>query len=114
MDEKELFIMLGFIKSSKRRLLVLRAIENSIKTPSEIGKEIDARTTQASDALISLKEKKLAYCLNEDATKGRLYTATQLGKEIMKEYDRYVNSNELTNQELNALESKFLQGNDKK
>ncbi len=114
MDKKELFIMLGFIKSSKRRLMVLRAIENSIKTPTEIGKEIGDRTIQTSNALNALKEKKLVYCLNEDATKGRLYTTTQFGKEIMKEYDRYVNSNELTDQELNALEAKFLQGNDKK
>lgn len=92
MNEKELFTFLGFIKSSNHRLMALRAIEDSIKTPTEIGKETGIRTTKASDALISLKSKNLVVCLNEEAHKGRLYTATDLGKEILKEYDRRINS----------------------
>lgn len=92
MDNKELFIIMGFIKSSNHRLMTLKAIENSIKTPAEIGREIDLRTTQVSSALIELKKKKLVVCLNEDARKGRLYTSSELGKEILKEYDTLFNS----------------------
>ena len=91
MNNKELFLMIGFLKSSNHRLKALRAIEDAIKTPTEIGKEIGIRTTQTSDALINLKQKKLVVCLNEEAHKGRLYTATDLGREILKEYDRHIN-----------------------
>lgn len=87
MNEKELFIMMGFLKSSKHRLMTLRAIDDSIKTPTEISHEINIRTIQASDALIKLKKKNLVVCLNEDCRKGRLYTATDLGKEMLEEYD---------------------------
>lgn len=98
MNTKELFLMIGFLKSSIHRLMALRTIENAIKTPAEIGKEIDIRTTQASDALISLKHKGLVVCLNEEAHKGRLYTTTDLGKELLKEYDRLIDGKDPENE----------------
>lgn len=98
MSSKELFLTIGFLKSSNHRLKVLRAIEDSIKTPTEIGTEIGIRTTQVSDALISLKQKELVVCLNEEAHKGRLYTATDLGRKIIMEYDLHINGRYLLNQ----------------
>lgn len=92
MNEKEIFTMIGFIKSSRHRLLSIKAIENSIKTPTEIGKEIGIRTTQASGALIELKKRDLVVCLNEESHKGRLYTASELGKEMLAQYDSIFDS----------------------
>lgn len=92
MNEKELFIIMGFIKSSQHRLMTLKAIENSIKTPAEIGREINIRTTQVSAALIQLKKKGFVVCLNEESHKGRLYTTSDFGKEMLNEYNRLFNS----------------------
>ncbi len=92
MNNKELFLMMGFFKSSKVRLHILKAIENSIKTPSEISRELDIHSRKTSDALTDLKKKKLVVCLNEEARKGRLYTSSELGKEILREYEKIFNS----------------------
>ena len=55
--------------------------------PSEIARETGFRITQISNALHDLKEKKLVYCLNEEAKKGRLYRNTELGLEVLKRID---------------------------
>ena len=86
MNQEELFTILGFIKISPMREITLRSVENKIKMPSEIARETGYRTTQISSALIEMKEKNLVVCLNKNAHKGRLYTTTDYGKEILRHY----------------------------
>ncbi|SDA67561.1 MarR family transcriptional regulator [Methanobrevibacter millerae] len=84
MDEKELYRKLGFVKVSPYRTNTLKSIGNEIKMPSEIGKELDVRTSQVSAALSDLKQEKLVVCVNEEMRKGRLYKCTQMGLEVLK------------------------------
>ena len=65
-------------------------LENKIKMPSEIARETGYRTTQISAALIKMKEKNLVVCLNKNARKGRLYTTTDYGKEILRHYKNLI------------------------
>lgn len=89
MEEQELLSLLGFVKVSPCRMKTLKSIGKNYKIPSEIARDIDARTSQVSGALSSLKERKMIVCLNEDVKKGRIYKCTDLGLKILDylEYD---------------------------
>ncbi|WP_458456773.1 MarR family transcriptional regulator [Methanobrevibacter sp.] len=84
MDEIEIYKLLGYIKISPYRTETLKAIDNELKMPSEIAREINVNTSQVSAALSDLKKKNLVVCVNEEVRKGRLYKSTDLGKEIIK------------------------------
>ena len=86
-SEKELWEIVGFIKISPTRYQTLKTIESDFLMPSEIAKFTGFRITQVSNALHDLKKKNLVYCMNEEATKGRLYKNTPLGLEILKIID---------------------------
>ena len=70
--------------ASKYRLNILKSLNDTVKTPSLIAKDIDLRTNHVSNVLKDLKENNLVVCLNEEAHKGRLYKNTDLGIEILK------------------------------
>ncbi|WP_405276402.1 MarR family transcriptional regulator [Methanobrevibacter sp.] len=82
-SEKELWEIVGFIKISPTRFETLKTIRSDFYMPSEIAKTTGFRITQVSNALHDLKEKNLVYCMNEEATKGRLYKNTPLGLEVL-------------------------------
>lgn len=83
-SDKELWEIIGFIKISPTRYQTLKTIRSDFLMPSEIAKSTGFRITQVSNALHDLKEKNLVYCMNEEATKGRLYKNTPLGLEILE------------------------------
>lgn len=87
MDSKEYYNILGYVKVSPYRKNTLKSIGNNLKIPSEIAKEINAKTSQVSAALTDLKKVNLVYCVNEEVRKGRLYKLTELGLEILKDLD---------------------------
>ncbi|MBQ8017255.1 MAG: MarR family transcriptional regulator [Methanobrevibacter sp.] len=84
MDEKEFFLILGFVKISPYRTNTLKSIGNTLKMPSEIARENNLKTSQVSAALIDLKKKNLVLCVNEEVRKGRLYKCTPLGLQILE------------------------------
>lgn len=83
-NDEEIFSLLGFVKSSISRKKTMKALGDNLKTPTELGKDTDMRTTQVSNALGQLKKKNLVVCLNEQDYKGRIYTCTDLGKEVLE------------------------------
>lgn len=83
-SEKELWEIIGYIKISPTRYETLRTIKSDFLMPSEIAKSTGFRITQVSNALHDLKKKNLVYCMNEEATKGRLYKNTTLGLEVLE------------------------------
>lgn len=87
-SEKEIWNCIGFIKISTTRYAILKTMENDFCMPSEIAKSTGFRITQVSNALHDLKKKNLVYCMNEDATKGRIYRNTPLGTEVLKRIEK--------------------------
>ncbi|MBQ2665586.1 MarR family transcriptional regulator [Methanobrevibacter sp.] len=85
--DDEMWEMIGFIKVSAIRLKTLKSLKSTFLMPSEIAKLTGYRTTQISNALHDLKEKKLVKCMNEEARKGRIYQNTELGLAILKMLD---------------------------
>ncbi|WP_298524077.1 MarR family transcriptional regulator [uncultured Methanobrevibacter sp.] len=89
MDEEDLFIMFGFLKISKFRASILMALEDDVMMPSELAHMLNLKPAQISNALMDMKGKNLVRCLNEKVNKGRLYTCTDYGRDIMHEYVHY-------------------------
>ena len=84
MNEDKLYEILGYVKISTYRTKTLKSLNDTLKMPSEIAKEINASTSQVSAALSDLKKQKLVICVNEEVRKGRLYKCSELGLEIIK------------------------------
>ncbi len=87
MDKEELMEIVGYVKVSKYRAKTLRFIGEGYKMPSEIAKELDIATSQASNILKSLKNHNLVVCINPNVRKGRLYQNTELGFIILEKLD---------------------------
>lgn len=85
MNEKEFYLILGFVKISQYRINTLKSIGETLKMPSEIARENNYKTSQVSSALYDLKRKNLVFCVNEEVRKGRLYKCTPLGLKILSQ-----------------------------
>ena len=84
MNDEKKYKIIGYVIASKYRLNILKSLNDTVKTPSLIAKDIDLITNHVSNVLKDLKEKNLVVCLNEEAHKGRLYKNTDLAIEILK------------------------------
>lgn len=77
--------LIGKIKSSEWRLKVLRILEKDIKLPSELAKEANISSSHISEVIKDLEKMKLVECKNPKLRKGKIYSITKLGKEILEE-----------------------------
>lgn len=75
--------LIGKIKSSEWRLRVLKILNESMKLPSELSKEANISTSHISEVLGNLEEMRLIECKNPSLRKGKIYSITKLGKEIL-------------------------------
>ena len=75
---------IGYIVSSKIRLRVLVTIANEASTPSKISEKLGVPISQISNALNELSKIGAVKCLTPNRKKGRLYLATERGKEVLK------------------------------
>ena len=76
--------LLGYIFSSKHRLKVLRIFEKDVMMPNEIAKKTCIRINHVSNILKQLMENGFIRCENPSAKKGRLYTITDKGRQILE------------------------------
>ncbi len=77
--------LIGKIKSSNWRLKVLKVLENNMKLPSELSKEVNISSSHISEVLKDLEDLKLIECKNPNLRKGKIYSITRLGKDILKD-----------------------------
>ena len=83
-NEERILELVGFVKISDYITKVLKLIDNDMKMPSEIGKELNIRTNHISTVLTDLKKQGLVICVNNNVRKGRLYKNTDLGKKVLE------------------------------
>ena len=86
--EKEIINLLSYIKISENRKKTLLAIDNNILTSSEISKKSNIISDRLDIVLRGLKDKGLIKCLNEEEKRGKVYTTTELGKIMLKYFER--------------------------
>lgn len=77
--------LIGKIKSSEWRFKVLKILRENMKTPSELSKEASISSSHISEVIKDLGEMKLIECKNPILRKGKIYSITKLGKDILKE-----------------------------
>ncbi|WP_296872950.1 MarR family transcriptional regulator [uncultured Methanobrevibacter sp.] len=82
--EDEIWAMIGFIKISHARYKTLKCLNDENLMPTEISKKTRLTPAQVSVALHDMKKRKIVRCMNEDATKGRIYQCTDLGLKIIE------------------------------
>jgi len=71
----------ALVVSGTMRSQVLLALDHPL-TPSELRKKLKRSYSQLSDVLSLLHAHHLVVCLNESATKGRLYQRTAAGEAV--------------------------------
>lgn len=87
MCDDEIWSLVGWVKVSPNKTKIIKALDENILTPTEIGKITGLRTHQVSMNLQYMKEKNIVVCLTENNRKGRLYKNTELGLKILKKLD---------------------------
>ena len=76
-------IIIEFIKLSKNREKVFRALEGETLKPTDISKKTGIHRNNISRTLSQLKEKDLVRLLNPENKRGRLYELSEYGKKIL-------------------------------
>lgn len=74
----------AYVKVSKHRTNILLFMQNELYTPKQIGDGIGVRTNHISNLLAQLKKFNLVYCATPNIKKGRLYSLTDDGKNVLE------------------------------
>jgi predicted transcriptional regulator len=82
-QDQEFWNLLGFVLASENRRKVMFCLGKGYATPKQISTSCGIRIGHVSNILIGLKDKKLVYCKNPDAKRGRIYSLTELGERIL-------------------------------
>ena len=82
---------IGYILSSKLRLKLLLYLTNRISTPTHLAKFLKEPRSRVSTALRELTDVSVVKCLTPNRKKGRLYTATKKGKDIVGKIHKMTN-----------------------
>ena len=77
--------LIGKVKSSELRLRVIKILNKGMKMPSELSKEANISSSHISEVLGGLEDLKLIECKNPNLRKGKIYSITKIGKDILKE-----------------------------
>ncbi len=72
----------SYVFRSKNRKLVLASLTKP-KTPSQISRDTGILLPHVSRALRELEQKGLVKCLTPQERMGRIYTLTDLGREVL-------------------------------
>lgn len=81
--ETETAEKIGWIKLSEHRKKIVIDLSNNLKIPTELSKSTGLSKSEVSRTLRALKDKNIVVCLNEKSHRGRVYTLTDEGKEIL-------------------------------
>jgi predicted transcriptional regulator len=77
----------GFALRSKQRKELLLLLKTE-KTPSQLAKNLKSSLSNVSLKLADLEKRNLIYCLNPNEKKGRIYSLTKKGKQIVKKIEQ--------------------------
>lgn len=75
---------MGFVLASENRRKVMFCLNDGHATPKQISDRSGLRIGHVSNILIALRNKALVYCRNPDAKRGRIYSLTELGEDIVR------------------------------
>lgn len=73
---------IGYIIASKYRRNIVEKLSYKNYMPSILAKEINIQLSHVSRALKELEDKNIVKCLNKKSKKGKIYSLTELGKDL--------------------------------
>ncbi|MBE6499903.1 MAG: hypothetical protein E7Z80_05095 [Methanobrevibacter thaueri] len=82
-NDEKLLEKIAYIMASQHRKNIILYLDNELHTPKEIGEKINVRTNHISNLLAQLRKNNLVYCATPNIRKGKLYTLTDDGKEVL-------------------------------
>ena len=74
----------GIVKASEIKQNILALLSNQPQTPKDISESLDKHLSQISRNLRTLEKRGLVECMTPQLRKGRLYTITKKGQELME------------------------------
>jgi DNA-binding MarR family transcriptional regulator len=78
----------AWVKASDYREDVLVSLAKKPRPPKEIAEETGYYLSHVSNTLSDLEDRGLVECLTPDRRKGRLWTATDAGTDLIEELER--------------------------
>lgn len=78
----------GYVTASNYRKKIVLVLGDKPKTPKEIEEESNFHLSHISNTLSDLSDEGIIKCLTEERKKGRVYSLTELGKEIVRQLER--------------------------
>lgn len=78
----------AWVKASDYRESILLAISEKPKPPKELAEQTGYYLSHVSNTLSDLEERGLAECITPDRRKGRLWSTTEKGSELVEDLQR--------------------------
>ena len=78
----------SWVKASEYRENILLALGEKPRTPKELSEMTEYYLSHVSNVLSDLEDHNLAECITPDKRKGRLWTATEKGEELIEDLKR--------------------------
>lgn len=80
--DRNIWDSIGFIMISPHRLKIIEHLYVQSALPSQISSHIKKPFGHVSNLLKGLQERKLVVCQNPNLKKGRIYSLTELGRDV--------------------------------
>ena len=71
-----------YIKNSKYRTKIMKALQGDVKIPSQLSRETGVHLTHVSHTLSDLRQRGYIECINPEEQRGRLYRLTENGEKL--------------------------------
>ena len=84
MCNEKFFEQVAYVLASKHRTNIVFSLEKGLLTPTQIGKEINLSPNHTSNLLKQLTDFEVVYCATPKIKKGKLYSLTESGLEVLK------------------------------
>jgi ArsR family transcriptional regulator, cadmium/lead-responsive transcriptional repressor len=73
----------SFVVRSRHREAVLRQLRGGPQTPSNLARRLNISISHTSQLLSSLRQKGLVVCLTPSAVRGRLFSLSKKGQDVL-------------------------------
>ena len=84
--------LVSFVLASEIRFKILVSLNNNVKSPTDLKKELDVPISRVSAVLKELTDNELVENLTPDRRKSKMFTTTEKGKAILQEIHKMTES----------------------
>lgn len=82
-NDEKILEKIAYVLASEHRKNIILYMDMELHTPKEIGDAINVRTNHISNLLAQLRKNNLVYCATPKIRKGKLYSLTDDGRQVL-------------------------------